>query len=62
MLCLYPSQKFFDFRNNYPSYQSNTIVANIPNTISQILKQEGIDDNKINVLITASALGTLKNG
>lgn len=55
MICLYPSQNFFDFRNNYQSYQPNTIVTNIPNTIRQILKQEGIDDNKINVLINELA-------
>lgn len=51
MICLYPNKNICDFRNHYPSYQPKTIVTNIPNTVSQILKKEGIEDSKISILI-----------
>ena len=41
MICLYPNADIFDFRNNYQAYQPNTIVTNIPSTVSQILKKGG---------------------
>lgn len=51
MLCLYPNKDNFDFQNNYQSYMPSTIVANIPNTVNQILKKEGISEKNINILI-----------
>lgn len=51
MICLYPNKDFLDFRNNYQSYQPNTIVTNIPSTVRQIFKKEDIDEPKIDIFI-----------
>lgn len=50
MICLYPNDDISDFRNNYQSWQTQTIIRNIPTTVSDVLKEEGIDESKIDVL------------
>ena len=51
MICLYPNDEFSDFKNNYPSNQPKTIINSIPSTVTEILKNEGLDKSKIEVLI-----------
>lgn len=50
MICLYPKDSGADFKNNYISWNTQTIIRNIPTTISDILDSEKIDKNKIEVL------------
>lgn len=51
MICLYPNKDIFDFRNNDQSYQPHTIVTNIPSPVGQIFNKEGMEDNKVHILI-----------
>ena len=48
MICLY--DKDSDFSKTYQNSQTQTIIDNIPNTVKQILKNEGISEEKIAVL------------
>jgi type I restriction enzyme M protein len=50
MICLYPKESGSDFKNSYSSWNSKTIIRNIPTTIEDILKSEKIDKSKIEVL------------
>ena len=50
MICLYPKDSGADFKNNYSSWSVQTIIRNIPTTISDILESEKIDKSKIEVL------------
>ncbi|PIR46259.1 MAG: type II restriction endonuclease subunit M [Candidatus Vogelbacteria bacterium CG10_big_fil_rev_8_21_14_0_10_45_14] len=50
MICLYPKDSGADFKNSYSSWNTQTIIRNIPTTISDILESEKIDKNKIEVL------------
>jgi hypothetical protein len=50
MICLYPKDSGADFKNSYSSWSIQTIIRNIPTTISDILESEKIDKNKIEVL------------
>lgn len=50
MICLYPKDGGADFKNSYSSWNTQTIIRNIPTTISDILESEKIDKSKIEVL------------
>ena len=50
MICLYPEDSGADFKNSYSSWNTQTIIRNIPTTISDILESEKIDKTKIEVL------------
>lgn len=50
MICLYPRDSGADFKNSYGSWNTQTIIRNIPTTIEDILESENIDKNKIEVL------------
>ncbi|MCK5460051.1 N-6 DNA methylase, partial [Candidatus Parcubacteria bacterium] len=50
MICLYPKESGADFKNSYSSWNTQTIIRNIPTTISDVLASEKIDKNKIEVL------------
>src|SRR3990167_1783244 len=50
MICLYPKDSGADFKNSYSSWNTQTIIRNIPTTISDILESEKIDKSKIEVL------------
>ncbi len=50
MICLYPKDSGADFKNSYSSWSTQTIIRNIPTTISDILESEKIDKSKIEVL------------
>ncbi|MBU4348143.1 type II restriction endonuclease subunit M, partial [Patescibacteria group bacterium] len=50
MICLYPKDSGADFKNNYSSWNTQTIIRNIPMTIGDILESEKIDKSKIEVL------------
>jgi len=50
MICLYPKDSGADFKNSYSSWSTQTIIRNIPPTISDILVSEHIDKSKIDVL------------
>lgn len=51
-----------DFKENYRNYTANTIIVNIPNTIEQILTNEGISKDKIDILLNeVSFLKTQKD-
>jgi len=50
MICLYPKDSGADFKNSYSSWNTQTIIRNIPTTISDILESEKIDRSKIEVL------------
>lgn len=50
MICLYPKDSGADFKNSYSSWNTQTIIRNIPTTVSDILESEKIDKNKIEVL------------
>ena len=50
MICLYPKDSGADFKNSYSSWNTQTIIRNIPTTISDILESEKIDKTKIEVL------------
>ncbi len=51
MICLYPNTEGTDFINNYPLRSAKKIIRSIPDTVSDILRHEGIDDKKIEVLL-----------
>ncbi len=51
MICIYPNNDIYDFRSNYQSYQTKTIITNIPSTVRQVLEKEGIDRSKVDILI-----------
>ncbi|MCE2686935.1 MAG: SAM-dependent methyltransferase [Rickettsiales bacterium] len=50
MICLYPNDNITDFKNSYISWNTQTIIRNIPTTVEDILISQGIDKNKIDVL------------
>lgn len=51
MICLYEKDNFLnDFKNSYQSWNTANIIRNIPTTVEDILKKEGIDVEKIQVL------------
>jgi hypothetical protein len=50
MICMYPNNNVYDFRNNYQNYQPLTIITNIPSTVQQILSTESIAQDKIDIL------------
>lgn len=51
MICLYEKDNVRnDFKSSYQGYQTSTIISNIPTTINAILANEGISQDKINVL------------
>lgn len=50
MICLYPKDSGADFKNNYSAWNIQTIIRNIPTTVSDILESEKIDKSKIEVL------------
>lgn len=51
MVCLYEKDNAQnDFKGNYQNYQTSTIINNIPITINSILINDGISQDKINVL------------
>lgn len=50
MICLYPNDDITDFKNSYISWNTQTIIRNIPTTVEDILASQGIDKNKIDVL------------
>jgi type I restriction enzyme M protein len=52
MICLYDRDNFSnDFKNSYLKWNVTNIIRNIPTTIQDILEKEGIDPDKINVLL-----------
>ncbi|HEX2786285.1 MAG TPA: N-6 DNA methylase [Ignavibacteria bacterium] len=52
MICLYEKDDFpNDFKKSYGGWNPKTIITNIPTTIKEILQNEGIDNEKIEVLI-----------
>jgi len=52
MICLYENDSFKnDFKLSYKNWSTTTIIRNIPTTISDILKDENIDTEKIQVLV-----------
>ncbi len=56
MICLYDRDNVInDFKKSYSNWAAQTIIINIPNTILGILTAEGIDKDKINVLINELA-------
>ena len=55
MICLYPKERGTDFKNSYCTWSPETIIVNIPTTISAILESENIDKSKIEVLINELA-------
>lgn len=50
MICLYPKDSGADFKNSYSSWNTQTIIRNIPTTIGDILESEKIDKSRIEVL------------
>ena len=50
MICLWENEEITDFRNSYSSWNTNTIIRNIPTTVEDILVKEEIDKSKIDVL------------
>ena len=50
MICLFTRGNKNDFKDGYIGWESKTIINNIPETITQILKDEGIPKDKIEVL------------
>jgi len=56
MICLYEKENTpNDFKNSYQNWQISTIIRNIPTTINDILLEEGILQNKIDILINELA-------
>lgn len=52
MICLYDKKNINnDFKKSYKSWETATIISNIPSTIENILIKEGIDKDKIEVLV-----------
>jgi type I restriction enzyme M protein len=50
MICLFTRENKNDFKDGYINWEPKTIITNIPTTINQILKDEGIPKDKIEVL------------
>lgn len=50
MICLFEKDTKNDFKAGYINWSPKTIIYNIPTTITQILKNEGIPKEKIEVL------------
>lgn len=50
MICLFTRKEKNDFKEGYIGWNPKTIINNIPTTISQILLEEGIPEDKIEVL------------
>jgi hypothetical protein len=51
MICLYEKDGVKnDFKYSYGSWTNKNVIRNIPTTVSDILKGEGVDDGKIKVL------------
>lgn len=48
MICLYDNGSYF--KNHYQNMDTQTIINNIPATVNEILRVEGIDINKIEIL------------
>lgn len=62
MICLYDKDNVSnDFKNSYSNWNSTNIIRNIPTTISDILVAEGIDDDKIKVLVNELTFITTDN-
>lgn len=56
MICLYDKDNVAnDFKESYAKWTTANIIRNIPTTISDILKNEGIDNDKIEVLVNELA-------
>ncbi len=56
MICLYDRDNVSnDFKKSYSNWSITNIIRNIPTTILDILSNEGIDDDKINVLVNELA-------
>ena len=56
MICLYDRDNVpNDFKKSYSSWSVKNIIRNIPTTISDILTAEGIDNDKIDVLVNELA-------
>ncbi len=50
MICMYQKNGALDFGNSYKHFQPQTIIANIPATLKQVLTDEGVDNKNINIL------------
>ncbi|HJX50697.1 MAG TPA: N-6 DNA methylase [Candidatus Nanoarchaeia archaeon] len=50
MICLFTRDGRNDFKEGYMGWEVKTVINNIPTTINQILKKEGIPKDKIEVL------------
>lgn len=62
MICLYENENFKnDFKLSYKNWNTNTIIKNIPTTISDILKDENIDTDKVQVLVNELSFITTDN-
>lgn len=56
MICLYENDNFSnDFKHSYSTWSTANVIRNIPTTIHDILSNEGIDNEKINVLVNELA-------
>lgn len=56
MICLYDRDNVSnDFKKSYSNWSITNIIRNIPTTILDILSNEGIDNDKINVLVNELA-------
>jgi hypothetical protein len=56
MICLYDEDNVSnDFKNSYSKWTTTNVIRNIPTTIQDILEDEGIDSDKINVLVNELA-------
>lgn len=51
MICLFDNGRKNDFKEGYIGWEPKTIINNIPITITEILKEEGIPKDKIDILI-----------
>lgn len=62
MICLYDKDNVAnDFKRSYSTWTIKNIIRNIPTTVADILSGEGIDDEKIKVLINELAFITTDN-
>lgn len=56
MICLYDRDNISsDFKKSYSTWSTANIIRNIPTTVSDILTDEGIDKDKIEVLVNELA-------
>lgn len=56
MICLYDKENISnDFKKSYSSWNTTNVIRNIPTTIQDILLNEGIDNDKINILVNELA-------